>query len=89
MIELAFLSIFNLCHVNSLIQGFLPVRRGVLSLDVPEDPEPSELIDSTPEVHYAGRVDGSRAVSQKLEFLYDATEEWLTSSASRTGSPRD
>ena len=62
----------------------------MLGLDVPEeDPEPSELIGSTPEVHYAGRVDGSRAVSQKLEFLYDATQEWITSSASRTGIPRD
>ena len=30
----------------------------VLSLDVPEDPEPSDLIDSTPEVHCTGRVDG-------------------------------
>ena len=42
-----------------------------------------------PELHYAGRVDGSRAVSQKLEFLCDARQEWLTSSASRTGIPRD
>jgi hypothetical protein len=41
----------------------------VLSLDVHEDPEPSDLIDSTPEEHYAGRVDGARAVSQKLEFF--------------------
>jgi len=39
------------------------VEGEVLSLDVPEDPEPSDLIDSTPEVHYAGRVDGSRAVA--------------------------
>ena len=44
----------------------------MLSLDVSEDPEPSDLIDSTPEVHYAGRVDGSRAVSQKLKLLCDA-----------------
>ena len=61
----------------------------VLSLDVSEDPEPSDLIDSTPEVHYSGRVDGSRSVSQKLEFLCDARQEGLTLSASRTGIPRD
>ena len=61
----------------------------MLSLDISEDPEPSDLIDSTPEVHNAGRVDGSRTVSQKLEFLCDARQEWLTSSASRTGIPRD
>ena len=60
----------------------------MLILDVPEDPEPSDLIDLTPEVHYAGRVDGSRDVSQKLECLCDAGQEWLTSSASRTGIPR-
>jgi len=65
------------------------VEDEVLSLDVPEDPEPSDLIDSTPEVDYAGRVDGSRAVSQKLEFLCDARQEWLTSSASSNGIPRD
>ena len=45
------------------------VEPEVVRLDVPEDSEPSDLIDSTPEVHYAGRVDGSRAVSQKLEFF--------------------
>jgi len=61
----------------------------LLSLDFPEDPEPSDLIDSTPEVHYTGRVDGSRAVSQKLEFFCDARQEWLTSSSSRTGVLRD
>ena len=72
--------------IRKMLSG---VEGEVLSLDVPEDPEPSDLIDPTPEVHYAGRVDGSRAVSQKLEFLCDARQEWLTSSASRTGIPGD
>ena len=72
-----------------LITPHLFPDASVLSLDVLEDPEPSDLIDSTPEVHNAGRVDGSRAVSQKLEFLCDARQEWFTSSASRTAIPRD
>ena len=70
-------------------QDALVINQELLSLDVPEDPEPSDLIYSTPEVHYAGRVDGSSAVSQKLDFLCDARQEWLTSSASRTGIPGD
>jgi len=72
--------------IKKMLSG---VEGKVLSLDVPEDPEPSDLIDSTPEVHYAGRLDGSRAVSQKLEFLCHGGQEWLTSPASRTGIPRD
>jgi len=51
----------------------------VLSLDVPEDPEPSDLIGSTPEAHYAGRLDGSRVVSERMEFLCDAGQELLAS----------
>ena len=55
--------------IRKMLSG---VEGEVLSLDVPKDPEPSDLIDSTPEVHYSGRVDGSRALSHKLEFLCDA-----------------
>jgi len=72
--------------ITKMLSG---VEGEVLSLDVPEDPEPSDLIDSTPEVHYDGTVDESRAVLQKLEFLCDARQKWLASSASRTGIPRD
>ena len=43
----------------------------MLSGVVPEDSEPSDLIDSTLESHYSGRVDGSRAVSLGMEFLCD------------------
>jgi len=81
-------------HISTSLQIPHPIQQPlkpsfVLTLDVPEDPEPSDLIVLAPEVHCAGRVDGSRAVSQKLEFLCEARQEWLTSSASRTGIPRD
>ena len=58
----------------------------VSSVDVPEDQELSNLIDSTPEAHYVGMVDGSRAVSEPMEFLCDARQECL---ASRSGFPRN
>jgi hypothetical protein len=72
--------------ITKMLSG---VKGEVLSFDVPETLELSDLIVLAPEVHCAGRVDGSRAVSQKLEFLCEARQEWLTSSASRTGIPRD
>jgi len=60
-----------------------------VDFDVPEDPKPFDLIDSTPAAHYACRVYGSRAVSVRMKFLCDAGQEWLAAFASRTAIPRD